>query len=349
MLNQPELLQPNPLDPRELQVFANIPETDQQAWLYFMQSSHQRERLGIAPMYTFDQFDGGIAPHIPGLIEFVDNTITKGLRPGQPLVPNYAEPAAVTLDGKEYVFDSMLDGFKSSAQAIERERQKGPIALLLPHSSLATPYLAARSLIEALGSEISEKIHIVVGPRPLVMSYEVYNSVTNIVQQISPVLFGRALAKLLMTGPDTDSVRNNPSLKYWLKEQRANFWANLDEIMEPDSTGNNIVIYCPAGRVAENGIEYQVDGNFNYLTRYPNLRVLPAGVYDQLLRDPENPESIVYINPDNILWRPTNDTHAEYLHERATYLSQSPLGALALESSTAHVIRLARSTLTRSR
>ena len=118
---------------------------------------------------------------------------------------------------------------------------------------------------------------------------------------------------------------------------------------EPAEDGdNNIVIYCPAGRIAEDGKEFRVDGSFEYITKYPHLRVWPIGAYDTLLQQADHPSSPVFIHPDASMWRVENEKHANWLHERAVILGQSPIGGLEFESQTAHHLRLTRQRLRRN-
>lgn len=337
-----ELLVPDPSDIRELEAFANVPEQDQQAWLYFVRASHNRESIGIKPVYTFDQFDNGIASHTEGFVPLLDDFVEKGLGETA-LIHNFSSEYPIDTPDQTHILEPVLGAFDGSKRLVERERAKGPLGLIVPHSSLATPYVVTRSLLHTLGPELAKKVYIVVGPRPLVMDFEFFNKKTQKIQVISPVGLGRILGNLMMTGPDTDSVRGNEILSVWLKDQRRDFWANMDRIMEPQPNGdNNIVVFCPAGRVAEDNKEFRVDGSFEYLIKYPNLRVLPVGAFDRLLKNPDRPDSGVFINPDKSVWNPTDEKHANYLHKRAVQLGRSPYGGQRFETQFAHNTRLTR-------
>lgn len=342
MATQETLLLPNSSDAREMEVFSQVPLADQQAWLTFVRSAHNREAIGIRPAYTFNQFEGGLARCVPEFLPFVDDTVAKGIG-GVALIPNYSEASTVRLSGHDVVVDPVLNAFDNSKKLIERHRKDGPIAVIVPHGSLASPYIPARAFIETLGPEIAQNIYIAVGPRPTAMEFEIFDKTTEKIKTISPVELGRSIANLLLTGPDTDSVRNNEQLADWLKKLRSNFWSVLDEVMEPREDGdNNIVIFCPAGRVAEKGKEFRVDGSFEYLTKYEKLSIWPVGVFDRLLLSNNKPQSEVYINPDKTMWWAQNEAHANYLHKRSVDLSQSPLGGLEFETQVAHKARLMR-------
>lgn len=360
-----QLLLPNETDAREMEVFSSIPEHDQQAWLHFVHDSHAKESLGIGPAYTFDQFEDGIAPVLPGMMPVVDGIVEQGFN-NRPLIDNFREPVEVQTDTDTVTIDPLLGAFDASKHVVERELERGPLALLVPHSSLASPYLTARSFLHT-HPELADKLHIVIGPRPAVMQFEVFDKATEKQVDISPVMIGRALANLVLTGPDTDSTRNkNPELDAWLKQLRKNFWGAMEHIVEPQNDGiHNVVIFCPAGRVAERQRtgriqEYRVDGSFSYLTKHPGapsskkrrlstgdypehtLRVLPVGVHDSLLIDPKAPETTVVINPDANAWLATSEDHAQYLHERAVILANHPAGGISIENSSAQSRRLAR-------
>lgn len=332
------ILKPDAANPIEMEVFNTVSEADQQAWLYFLRSSYKKEQVGIIPTSTFNQFNDGIASFLPGNIPFVDKVIEKGIN-GQPLISNFSD--IYSIPEHNHDIEPVKGAFDHLKERLLSELGKGPVALLVPHPSLATPYAVARSILHTLGEDFGNRLYIVIGPRPTVISYEFYDSSRKERISIPPVLLGRALANLLLTGPDTDSVRNNPELQDWLKSRRRQFWENYEKILEPkDNNENNMVIFCPAGRVAEDGKEYRVDGSFDYITKYPQLSVLPVGVYDRLLLDSENPSSPVFINPDKSFWHPINDNQANEAHERATMLGRSPFGGLDFESFLNQSMRL---------
>lgn len=346
MAGEFELLKPNEQDPREMAVYDSVPESDRQAWLHFIHDSYRKEALGVAPAYTFDQFENGLAPHIPQIISMVDGIVDQGFR-GRALIGNYREAVEVQSDGGAVIVEPLLTAFDATKETVNKHRRRGPTALLVPHTSLPSPYLVARSFIETHGHDIAEKVYIVIGPRPATLQFEVFNKQTKQIDRLPPVTIGRAMANVILTGPDTDSTRNNPELEDWLKELRRNFWKTYNKITTPQSDGDNsVVIFCPAGRVAEQQEsseikEHRVDGSLAYLVR-ENLAIMPVGAYDRLLVDSESPESLVYVNPDKSLWFAQNENQATWLHERAVELSNYPLGKLTMESVTAQKLRLAR-------
>lgn len=342
MATQEILLLPDPSDAREMEVFSQVPLEDQQAWLTFVRSAHDREAIGIVPTYTFNQFNKGLASRFEGLLPVVDSTVAEGIG-GVALIPNYIEASPVRFPGHEVIVEPVLKSFENYKGLIERHRKQGPVAIIAPHGSLATPYVIGRALSETVGPDVAKNIYTVIGPRPTVMEFEIFDKSKNERITISPVMLGRAIANLILTGPDTDSARKNIQLADWLKKLRVDFWSVLDEVMEPREDGNNnIVIFCPAGRVAEKGKEFRVDGSFEYLTKYEKLSIWPVGVFDRLLLSNDKPQSEVYINPDKSMWWAQNEAHANYLHKRSVDLSQSPLGGLEFESQMAHNARLMR-------
>lgn len=344
-----ELLLPNPEDVREMAVFDTVPEHDQQAWLHFLHDSHKKESIGIGPEYTFNQFDNGVAPHTAGLIGFVDQIAEEGFDE-RPLVPNYREAIEIEQNDRSSIsIEPLLTAFGGTKDAFEKARKKGPIAIELPHSSLASPFAMVRSLLETHGQEIADKIYIVIGPRPAVIKFETYSKKDKEVKSISPVDFGRALGNVLLTGPNTDSTRlDNPELVKWLRGLRRTFYERYQEIIEPKADGdNNIVVFCSAGRVAEELPtgrlqEFRTDGSFKYLMN-KQLQIWPVGVYDRLLRSPEHPESIVYVNPDKSIWpAPRNENEAQWYHERSVFLSNCPVGGIDMESVASQGLRMAK-------
>ena len=217
-----ELLQPDPTNAREMEVFSSVPFKDQQAWLTFWRQATENEQLGVAPAYTFDQFEDGIAPHQPGIVGLVDSFVDKGIT-GVPIVNNYRD--YVEVNGLE--LGPVLGAFDATKEIVDRELKKGPLALVTPHTSLASPFVVARSYLETHGQCAAENLFIVIGPRPAVMTFESYSRDQDKIVEIPPVLFGRALGNVVLTGPDTDSTRKNPELARWLRELRKNFWKNL--------------------------------------------------------------------------------------------------------------------------
>lgn len=335
---QENLLLPNSADPRELAVYETVPEHDRQAWLTFVRSAHMREAIGIAPVYTFDQFEEGVAPHVEGFIEGLDDMVRTGIG-GVALIPNYHNSITIAKGAHELTLQPVLEAFKGSETLLRTNLRHGPVCIVAPHPSLATPYVVSRSLIETMGQEFAHRIYIVIGPRPTVMQFELYDPRQKRIVEISPMQIGRTLGNVALTGPDTDSARNNVSLEAWLKILRRNFLRQLDSIMEPTEE-NNVIIYCPAGRIAEHGTEFRVDGSFDYLLKYPQASVWPVGVYDTLLQSAHTPQSTIYINPDNTMWWPKNEDEANYLHMRATELSCSPFGGLQFETQYEQKVRL---------
>jgi hypothetical protein len=352
MSEQFELLRPNESDAREMQIFSSIPEGDQQAWLHFVHSSHEKEKMGIGPAHTFDQFENGLAPAFVGTLPVFDTLVKTGLG-DSPLATNFEEPEVIKYKGEDFKIEPALDSFKPIRGLLEYEMERGPLAIVAPHASLATPYAIGRCLLETIGHDKAKNVYIVVGPRPTVMQFEHFNQETGEIVVIRPIDMGRAIANILLTGPNTDSTRNNPAFSEWLSELKVKFKTNLDEIIEAKDGENPIIIYCPAGRVAEEKKvghirEFRVDGKFDYLTKYPNLRVLPVGAYDRLLVNPERPSSIVFINPDKNAWPIKNEAEAQWVHERSVHLSQSPVGGLEMERVSAQSMRLARQRVRKS-
>ena len=113
MATRDTLLQPNPLDAREMEIFSQVPPADQQAWLAFVRSSHDREAIGIRPAYTFDQFDKGLAGQIPDILPMVDAVVAKGIG-GTAIIPNYYEPSTVQLLGHNMIVDPVIGSFDTS-------------------------------------------------------------------------------------------------------------------------------------------------------------------------------------------------------------------------------------------
>ena len=340
MSQQENILIPNSADPRELAVYQSVPEHDRQAWLTFVRSAHMREAIGIAPVYTFDQFEEGVATHVEGFISGLDQLVMRGIG-GTALIPNYIEGVKVKSGAHELVVPPVLDAFKSSESLLRQNLKNGPVCIVAPHPSLATPYVISRSIVATMGEEFASRIHIVIGPRPTVMQFELFDPTQNKIVEISPVQIGRTLGNVALTGPDTDSARKNEELEAWLKKLRRNFLSHLAIIMEPQQE-NNVVIYCPAGRIAEDGTEFRVDGSLDYLTSFSHASVWPVGVHDTLLQSAETPQSNIYIHPDHVMWWPKKDDEANYLHMRATELARSPFGGLAFESIHQQKMRLMR-------
>lgn len=331
----PEYLIP-PSDPEKLKIYQSIPDNDKAAWNYFTISN--RESVNTKPAYTWDEFVEGYAGHMHGLIPILDSVVG-GDGNNKPLIRNYREPL---MEG-ELVVDPMLGSLEAIWPKIEKQLESSNVALLCNHPTLATPYLVARALIDAAGEEIASRIHIILGPYPTVMEFELGG------MAIKPVLLGRALSNLILTGPDTDSVRSkgNEELVAWLKIQRRHFWNNLNSLLSEDNEQNSILIICPAGRRMSGSREYRVDGTYDYLTGHNKngarrLAVLPVGVFDRLLTSQTDPSSYVRIKPDDSLWFPQDDRNALFLHERSCHYATSPLGYVEMETREEQLARLLR-------
>lgn len=306
------------------QVRSTVPDSDLEAWDFFWGNA-SKEQMPIKPCYTWNEFSRGKAAHMAGMIGLVDAIATSELQ-GEPLIPNYNDEVTVN----NTVLPPLCGAFDSVADNLHNALQSSAVAVVLPHPTMVTPYMAARSVAHSLGEDILERTNIIIGPQPTVFEYHV----EQLGMDLSPVTVGRMLGNLLLTGPDTDSVRGaGDELQGWLKTRRKHFWQQYNEITEPKANGdNNLVIVCPSGRRAHRGTEYRPDGELSYLFNRP-VGVLPVGIADNFFEEVDKPGSAVYIRPDNTVWHDvTNNTEAQYMHERATLLADSGLRRMRLES-----------------
>lgn len=332
-----------------VQILESYPDSASQqdiaAFEYLYKQSTAKERVGVVPEFTFDQFTNGVATHIPGMIPIVDavGSVESPPDSGNLFIPNFKNSFTVeTTRGNEFKLPSMLSAFDDVFETLEEERKKSLIVMLAPHPSMATPYLIARALIEKYGANFAPKINIVIGPRPASFSYQISD------MTVSPVGLGRALSTLHLTGPNTESTRNAPpEVQEWIKERARTFKDNISDIAEPASDGDNdIIIWCASGRTAEKTPvgttkEFRSD-NLEFLASLGHVGILPIGVYDNLLGDNSTPGSPVYMRPDTIVWRSNNVRNIQHLHNRSVLLSESPFGALAMESISEHLRRLTK-------
>lgn len=328
----------NPEAPKEKsdieQLLRTVPPHHQELVRFFWNRALD-DGMDLQPAYGLGNFENGIAPYNqdPNSVVGLDYFAEHGGKNGTALIPNFFEPFYG--DKGEY-YPAVCGAMDHVAELIDNARQKRAVVMVAPHTSLATPYPLARSLIHALGDEIRKDTVIVVGPYPTVIEISVGQGDHPSV--INPIDTGQLLASLLVTGPKTDSTKNsNAELEGALHMLRRQFWEQYLKAVQE----KKIIIVESAGRRArKNGdnpvtfTEFRSDDAMAYLINSQgiDIDVLPVGVYDQLLVDPRSPSSPVYIHPDTQLWRPMNKRQATEIHERACMLASNPAAKIKLEA-----------------
>lgn len=324
---------------------------DIEAFEFLFSQSNKKEQVGVEPEFTFNQFENGVAPHIPGLLPFVDAVATSPQGQAKtPLIPNLHDEHGITSSkGFETVLSAMNKAFECRIDNIERERKKSPLAMIAPHPSMATPYLIARSLLSVYSEDFAHKLHIVIGPRPASFKYRLGN------MEASPVALGRSLANLHLTGPNTDSTQSAPEdIQHWIHGKAKDYKESMEEVLEPREDGDNpIVIVCLSGRIAERTRagsvrEFRSD-SLDYFASLKHVGMLAVGVYDDLLANPQEPSSPVFMAPDMNIWREMDKPNMQHLHERAVMLSESPFGAMDIEPKAFQMARLTRGRVSKAR
>lgn len=313
----------------------------------FFWNRAKEDGMALQPAYGLGNFIDGIAPFNPdpASVAGLDYFAEHGGKDDEPLIPNYKE-AFYGASGEYY--PPVCGAMDHVADLINNARQKRAVVFVAPHTSLATPYPLARSLIHTFGEGIRKDIVVVVGPFPTVFEITVGKGENQTV--IDPIDTGQLVASLLVTGPKTDSTKNsNEELEGALHTLRRLFWKQyLKAVAE-----KKMIIVEPAGRRArKNGVnpvsftEYRSDDDLKYLINDPargiDIDVMPVGIFDQLLVDPANPSSPVLIHPDTQLWHPVNRPDVTGVHNRACVLACNPYAKIVLEGYSDQIVRRGR-------
>lgn len=305
----------------------------------------QKEGLDTLPSYTWDQFEGGVAGFNGISLDFIDDLVVK-----PNLIPNYTPESteAARLVDNEPMLDALGGPFIKS---IHRHRQEGAVRVIGIHPSMATPFLMARSLISAYQHEYDEdirnRIHIVVGAYPTVMSYEIDLGDGEKIE-ISPVDIGRSLGNLVLTAPKTANTEtDHEEVTEWMSATRANFKiVNREILSEP----GNILIVHPAGRRGVRSkstrppfvhTEHMPDSNLGYITSIP-VPTYAVGVDDNLLNNASSPRSVVNMQGDHRPYFPTTDKEVIEVLRRSAELASHGDTKYKLEGKIEQLKRLGR-------
>ncbi len=296
---------------------------------YFIAQS-QRKGFNTLPQDNLPEFTKGIAS-----FQGVDPNLDQ-IAPF--LVNNYEKDCLV-----DNVVVSSLLGRQEWNEKIREQSDKAPIIFVAPHPSLATPYLLARAIHGGeFDEDFASRVHIVAGPRPMTIAYKLFSDVS-----ISPYQIGVGLGNLLLTGPNTGSLDDAPEkVQDFLKVARRQFKENLLELTEPKNQGeNNIIIVCPAGRIAKSNpdkhraTEYRARSHRFWAEVGEKALFWPVGFYDELLVDPKQPASPVGIHPDEGARTATKTREVAGIHRRAVELSHFEIGKMIMETNPQNTIR----------
>lgn len=270
-------------------------------------------------------FEDGIAAYQSGSQPIFDEFAAA-------LAPNFKE-SHVHEDG---LIVPALDSARTRefCERFHEQRDKKPVIVIIPHPSIASPYIAARFLNMPFEDDIAEKTYSIVGPRPMLYEYKTP------LGGVSPYGLGTMLNNLILTGTNTVSTDDAPDIvKDWLKEQGSQCKKNLQEIMEPKKQGdNNILIVCPSGKIGEQKKGYIKEfrpRSYRYAAELADRAVFwPIGIHDNILVDPNDPSSLIYVNPDGMAHTTEKNDEDDIftLHVRATDLATSAIGKIKMQT-----------------
>lgn len=297
---------------------------------YFHKQTIERDPSAVTVNHL-DHFENGIAPYESGQQPMFDTFANV-------LAPNFNSD--VVLENGIIVPAIKSSRNRAFCEQFHEQRDKRPIVVIVPHPSIASPFVVARALNlpvnheESFDEEIAAKFFSIVGPRP--MTYDYSTPLGN----VSPYSLGTMLNNLLLTGTNTGSIDDAPDeVADWLKEQGTIMKANLDELMEPKEKGNNnALIVCPSGKIGQPSpkkVKEFLPRSYRFAASLADRAVFwPIGVFDRVLVDPKNPSSLVYFNPDGIAHPANfNDEDDIYtLHLKALELASSGIGSIKMQT-----------------